>query len=131
MRRAGVIVAIVALAILLGACTDQDRPAISDWQEDWQELRATMPPAEELGDPPSQTLCSSALGELRERRVGVVPTPDAAIDPVVEEWIRVAEAALFECPPSSEEIPSLDQAYAELARLEAEVATVLRLDTTS
>lgn len=130
MRRAGVIVAIAG-AILLGACSDQDRPAISDWQEDWRELRATMPPAEELGDPPSQTVCSSALGELRERRVGLVPTPDAAIDPVVEEWISVAETALFECPPSSEEIPSLEQAYAALARLEAEVATVLRLDTTS
>lgn len=128
MRRAGVIVAI-AVAILMGACTDQDRPAISDWQEDWRELLETMPAPAELGDPPSQAVCSTALGELRERRVGLVPTPDAAIDPVVEEWIRVAEAALFECPPSSEEIPSLEQAYAELARLGAEVATVLRLDT--
>lgn len=57
------------------------------------------------------------------------PTPDPALDPVVEEWVRVAEDAFFECPPSSASIPDLASAYAELQRLEAEVEVVLRIDT--
>ena len=88
-----------------------------------------MPTAQELGDPPDRAACDSALGEIRTQRTEVFPTPDAAIDPVVHEWIRVAEDALFECPPSSRAIPDLESAYAELSLLEAEASAALSLES--
>jgi hypothetical protein len=66
---------------------------------------------------------------VRSESGDLFPTPDLAIDDVVTDWVRIAEDLLFECPPASQRVPSLEYAYGELARLEAEVATVLAIDT--
>ncbi len=87
-----------------------------------------MPTLDELGDPPDRDVCGHALGVLRSERPDLLPAPDPALDVAVEEWVVIAEDAMFECPPSSHEIADLAQAYEELARLEAEVNAVLELD---
>lgn len=50
---------------------------------------------------------------------------------VVTDWLKIAENMVFECPPSNQTIPNLEYGYNELARLEAEVAVVLAIDTDS
>jgi hypothetical protein len=87
-----------------------------------------MPTLDELGDPPDRDICGHALGILRAERPDLLPAPDPALDVAVEEWVLIAEDAMFECPPSSHEIADLAQAYEELARLEAEVNAVLSID---
>ncbi len=57
----------------------------------------------------------------------MTPSPDAALDGAVREWIQIAEMAFFECPPEGNEIDSMAKAYQELDRLEAEIETVLAL----
>jgi hypothetical protein len=83
-----------------------------------------------LGDPPDRQICGDALAELRAIQPELFPTPDLALDETVTQWVSIAEDAMFECPPSSARIPTLADAYAELARLEAEVAAVLDIDIT-
>lgn len=124
--RALVVTAI--LAIIFTACGGEDRPSLDEWQPAWDRIVELMPTATELGDPPDRAMCSEVLGEIRTARAELFPTPDAAIEAVVRDWVSAAEDALFECPPSSSDLPDLDAVYARLDRLEAEVATVLELD---
>ena len=98
---------------------------MEDWEATWDDTTAVIPSLTSLGDPPDREACGHVLGLLRSLRADVFPTPDMVFDEVVKEWVAIAEDAMFECPPSSREIPSLTYAYEELARLEAEVAAVL------
>lgn len=59
-------------------------------------------------------------------RPNLTPTPDPVIDTAVNEWFNDAEAALFECPPTSDS--DYSTTFRNLTRLAAEVATVLELD---
>jgi len=118
----------LALILILSSCSGGDRPAAPDWQPLWAGVTDALPSLTSLGDPPDRDICGPALGVLRASRPDVLPTPDLALDGVVTEWFTIAEDALFECPPSSHEIPDLASAYEELARLQAEVDAVLRID---
>ena len=117
----------VAGALTLASCADNGRPDLDQWVTDWAEMTATVPTIARLGSPPDRELCSHILGQIREGQKDLVPTPDLALDLVVREWFTVAEDAMFECPPSSSQFPSLEYAYRELARLEAEVDSVLAM----
>lgn len=119
----------MALVLLVAGCAGDSRPTPEEWQPLWQVVTSLMPTAEDLGDPPDRATCSTALGEMRSVSADLFPTPDAAIEPIVREWVRVAEDALFECPPSSAALPDLSSAFAELLRLEAEVNVVLEIDS--
>lgn len=128
--RAGSLLALVfVLLSLLGACGADDRPSVAEWQSKWEGVLADFPAAAELGDPPDRSLCTDALGMLRSTSSDLYPTPDPAIESVVDEWVLVAEQILFECAPSSGVAPDLESEYAELARLEAEVDVVLTIDS--
>lgn len=59
----------------------------------------------------------------------LVPTPDPALDEVVDDWVRLAEDAFFECPPASNQVPDFATAYAELRKLQAEVGAVIDAGT--
>ena len=126
-RRVIVVLGLVVALTGVG-CSGDERPSVAEWRPVWESLVAEVPVAADLGDPPDRAVCSAALGVLRERVQDVSPTPDQAIDGVVNEWIRVAEDLLFECPPSGETIPDLEFAYGELLRLEAEIDVVLDID---
>lgn len=123
------VVAVVGLlSVLLGACGGDDRPTVEAWLPAWDRIVDAVPSPDELGIPPDRAVCSTALGVVRSESGDLFPTPDLAIDDVVKDWVRIAEDLLFECPPASQRVPSLAYAYGELARLEAEVATVLAID---
>lgn len=128
---AAALVLVAVGSLVLTGCASDERPSPDEWQPVWLSMTNLMPSATELGDPPDRPTCSAALGEIRSARSELFPTPDAAIEPVVREWVRVAEDALFECPPSSSALPDLAAVYADLARLEAEVSTVLQIDLQS
>lgn len=124
------VVAIVGLlSVLVSACGGDDRPSVEAWVPAWNRIVEAIPTPEELGNPPDREICSTALGVVRSESGDLFPTPDLAIDDVVTDWVRLAEDLLFECPPASQRVPSIEYAYGELARLEAEVATVLAIDT--
>lgn len=117
------------MLLLLAACSGESRPSVEEWQPIWESVVDGFPTAEELGDPPDRAVCSHALGVLRSVSSDLIPTPDLAIDDVVTDWLKIAEDMMFECPPSNQTIPDLEYGYNELARLEAEVAVVLAIDT--
>lgn len=124
------VVAVVGLlSVLVSACGGDDRPSVEAWVPAWNRIVEAIPTPEELGNPPDREICSTALGAVRSESGDLFPTPDLAIDDVVTDWVRIAEDLLFECPPASQRVPSLEYAYGELARLEAEVATVLAIDS--
>jgi hypothetical protein len=113
--------------VAVASCSDSGRPRPDNWAADWEDLTTALPTLDELGDPPDRALCAHALGEIREGQAELLPAPDISLDPVVQEWFTVAEDALFECPPSSNQFPDFAYAYQVLARLEAEVEAALAL----
>jgi hypothetical protein len=128
-RLVTVLAATLVVVSLVSACGGDGRPSADEWRPIWEGVLADFPTAVELGDPPDRSICTVALGELRTTSSSLYPTPDVAIESVVDEWVRVAEQILFECAPSSGVAPDLTSEYAELARLEAEVAVVLSIDS--
>lgn len=127
-RNASTMVLVAMLLVALTACGDVSRPSVEEWRTVWNSVVNGIPTAAELGQPPDRSVCTSALAMLRERSQELFPTPDLAVDSVVREWVRIAQDAFFECPPSSAQIPSLEFALGELDRLEAEVEVVLDID---
>lgn len=119
---------VVSVALTFSACGGSSRPSASQWESVWEGATGSVPAISELGDPPDRDICGHALGALRSLRPDLFPTPDLALEGVVEEWVTIAEDAMFECPPASHEVPNLVYAYEELARLEAEVDAVLAID---
>jgi hypothetical protein len=119
---------LVALLLIASACSDSSRPSVSEWESAWAAAVDAVPSPDQLGDPPDRDTCSQALGLLRSIRTRLIPTPDPVLDPTVRKWISVAETAMFECPPTTAELPSLTVAYDELARLKAEIDVVLVID---
>ena len=115
----------IALSAVLGACADAGRPSAAEWESAWESFSASIPAEESLGDPPTRDECAEALAALRTSSADMTPSPDAALDGAVREWIQIAEMAFFECPPEGNEIDSMAKAYQELDRLEAEIETVL------
>lgn len=111
--------------VVVGACGNASRPSAAEWIPRWETIVASLPPLESIGTPPSEELCQETLGVLRTDQGHLIPSPDPAIDDVVQQWVQVAENAFFECPPSSEDVPDMAAAYDELSRLEAEVNVAL------
>ena len=91
----------------------------------WDRTVAGFPTIEELGDPPDRDVCGAALVELRSSSGDLQPTPDRGLDEPVRSWVELAEEIVFDCPPSSSIVPSLEFAYRELALIEAEIDAAL------
>lgn len=126
--RSSVLLALV-LFLLLGACAEQTRPTVAEWQLNWRAVVASLPEQPAVDEQPEAALCNETLATLRTMRPDLSPTPDRAIDDAVQEWFQIAEDAFFECPPRSGPIGSFADSYAELLRLEAEIDLVLGLDS--
>lgn len=110
---------------LLTACSSPERPDAATWLPHWEEEIAAIPSQDDLGDPPDQALCQDTLASVREENEDLLPSPSVTVDDLVTEWIQVAEAAFFDCPPEGDDIDSFDAAYEELARIEESVETAL------
>jgi hypothetical protein len=119
---------LLGLVMTAAACSDGGRPSASEWESAWTATVEAMPTLEQMGDPPDRDTCSHALGVLRSGQTELIPTPDPVLDATVQEWLAVAEDAMFECPPTSAELPNLEVAYDELGRLAAEIDVVLEID---
>lgn len=96
MRR--LVMSALALLLVAAACgeSDADRPAASAWQPAWLGLRDLVPEADAIEDDGVE-VCSRFLGEVRERRNDVLPTPDPSLDEPVEEWVAEAETVGLDC----------------------------------
>ena len=120
--------ALVLAGVLVVAGCSSDRPSVDEWQPAWDQITAAIPGDAATAVTLSESACGDTLAFLRSHRAELSPTPDLAIDDVVTAWVEIAEDAFFECPPSNEQIHDFAEAYAELERLEAEVALVLEMD---
>lgn len=110
---------------LLVACSRGDRPDTATWLPSWDAIVAVVPDQSELGDPPDEALCKETLADLRSQNEDLLPSPSVTVDDLVMEWVAVAQAAFFDCPPEGEDINSFDDAYEELDRIENSIDTAL------
>jgi hypothetical protein len=122
-RRAASLLAAVALTLV--ACSPSDRPDTATWLPGWDAIVSTVPDQSALGDPPDADLCESTLAALRTENDDLLPSPSVTVDDLVAEWVAVAEAAFFGCPPSGAGMASFGEAYDELDRIEESVETAL------
>lgn len=118
----------LAVASSLAACSGQQRPDPETWLPHWEAEIAAIPAQDELGEPPDQALCQDTLALVREENEDLLPSPSVTVDDLVTEWIAVAEAAFFDCPPEGDDIDSFDSAYEELTRIEESIETALSSD---
>lgn len=116
---------VIALAISISACSSSERPDAATWLPSWEAMVAVIPAESDLGDPPSEDLCQSTLADIRTQNSGLLPSPSITVDDLVTEWVAVAEAAFFDCPPEGEDIDSFSDAYEELQRIEDSVDAAL------
>jgi len=122
-RRGALVV--IAFSLLLSGCGRDDRPDTATWLPSWDAITSVVPAQSELGNPPDEDLCQDTLANLREQNEALLPSPSVTVDDLVTEWIAVAEAAFFDCPPEGDDINSFNDAYEELDRIEESVDTAL------
>jgi hypothetical protein len=116
---------LIAISLTLSACGGEDRPDTASWLPQWEAITSVIPDQAALGDPPSEELCQDTLASIRTENDGLLPSPSVTVDDLVNEWVAVAEAAFFDCPPEGSEIDSFSAAYEELSRIENSVDTAL------
>lgn len=119
------IVVALPLVLLLGACGRGPRPDPDEWQDTWDSMLAVVPSESDLGSPPNEQVCQSALRGIREHSEDLIPSPSVTVDDLANEWVTVAERSFFECPPDGQDITSFDDAYEEMARIEQAIAAAL------
>jgi hypothetical protein len=119
---------VAIVAVLAVGCSSAERPSVTEWQPTWDRIVGSFPTIDELGDPPDTTICNETLVALRTTSGDLQPTPDRALDDPVRSWVELAEEIVFDCPPGSSAIPSLEYAYDELTLLEAEVDGALSVE---
>ena len=105
-------------SLALGGCGEEasDRPALTEWQPEWLGTRDLVPSAGRIEDD-GAAVCGDFLGEVRERRDGLLPTPDPTLDDSVDKWIADAEALGLDCEREGDLTERLD----ELERLASEI----------
>ncbi len=91
-------VMVLTLFVAAAACgsSDADRPAVTAWEPRWIALRDLVPDPTEI-EAVGVEVCSDFLGEVRERRADVIPTPDTELDDPVTEWVAEAETIGLDC----------------------------------
>jgi len=120
---------VIACSLLFSGCSRDERPDAATWLPAWEAMTSVVPAQGDLGDPPDEDLCQDTLASLRVQNEGILPSPSVTVDDLVTEWIAVAEAAFFDCPPEGEDINSFNDAYEELDRIEQSVDTALSDET--
>ena len=110
------------LAILVAGCADA-RPTLAEWETIWNEARSALP--EYSGEPIAPEDCNEALATLRTLAPDLESVPDASLEGVVDQWLDIAEEAMFECPPRQSGTASFEEAYEAMRVLELEISAVL------
>ena len=111
-----------ALAIALATgCGAEERPAVKDWTEKWNEVRLLVPTAQEFTDG-GGPYCDRLLGQLRTELPALTPTPSESIDPALNAWSDQLRTLAFECPSN----PSvISHELSKLHDFESQIAAVL------
>lgn len=118
---------VLAGLLSLGACGDEDpdRPTATSWTPRWEAVRDLVPTAEQIDDDDGTQLCGEFLGDVRERREDLSPTPDPALDQLVQTWVSEAEALGLDCEREGD----LEERLATLEGLADDIdAAILRLE---
>jgi len=118
-------IVVAAFAVTIAGCESSDRPDAASWLAAWQEIIDVVPDQGDLGEIPDQALCQDILADLREKSEGLTPAPSVTVDDLASEWVSIAEAAFFECPPQEPDLTSFADAYEEMDRIEQSVETAL------
>lgn len=116
------IAALLATVLCLGACGDDeaDRPDLAVWTEDWSELRDLLP--EDVAIESGGTdICGEFLGEVRNRRADVIPTPDVSLDEPVGAWVSEAETLGLDCDREGDLGERLDDLATRAEEIDARV----------
>ncbi|WP_436794167.1 hypothetical protein [Actinospongicola halichondriae] len=96
MRKLAVMTLTVLLVVAACGTSEADRPGTAEWTPKWVELRDIVPDPATIEDKGVE-VCSGFLGEVRERRADVIPTPDEGLDDPVTEWVAEAETVGLDC----------------------------------
>lgn len=112
----------LSLAILVAGCADS-RPTVAEWEAIWEEARSALP--EYSGEPIPRDACTDALATLRTLAPDLESVPDPAIEGVVDQWLDIAEEAMFECPPRQSGTASFEEAYEAMRVLELEISAAI------
>lgn len=121
MSRFGHLAVTALLCCAVTAC-DSDRPARSDWADDWQSARTLVPTAAEL-DAGGQPLCDELVGAMRQQFAELDPPPFESLDDVVVSWVESAESLAFDCPRGDERGRRLTELETLAAEIDAGLAS--------
>lgn len=113
-------------ALFLVSCAEA-RPSSEEWQVEWDRVSTGIPSEAEVEINNPRSLCDEGLAFLRIHRPALLPTSDIAIDDTVTDWLELAGAMYFDCPPTG----GFSDGFATLSRLEAEVSAVVKIDEAS
>ncbi len=96
MRKLATVV--LAALFTIAACGESgsDRPELASWQPQWSALSNLIPDSTAV-DEGGVEVCSKFLGDVRERRNDVIPTPDLSLEEPVTEWVAEAETVGLDC----------------------------------
>ncbi len=111
---------LLAAVTLVAAGCGNGRPAVADWQGEWQRVVQAIPTRSAFVAGPDEDLCADALVIVRGANDDLLPTPDQALDGAVEGWLAQARETFLECPPRGA-AEGFDAAYDRLDALRAEV----------
>lgn len=100
---------VVALGLVLVACGDDEpnRPSLAAWAPAWAEVRA-LEPSVEQAEAGGTDVCGEFLGQVRDRRQDVLPTPDPSLDGPTEAWIEEAETVGLDCDREGDLVANLE-----------------------
>ncbi len=119
--------ALVWAILFLATCGPPQRPRAAEWQMAWAEARALVPEASAFAGPDAVDVCEGLLASMRKASLKMLPTPNAALDHTVQDWIDVAEGLGYACPRRKEHEAAFATAMKELATLDAEIQAGLFL----
>lgn len=115
----------LALAVISvsAACGESgsDRPELATWDPQWTELRDLIPDSTDV-ESDGVEVCSQFLGDVRERRNDVIPTPEPSLDQPITEWVAEAETIGLDCDREGDLVERLTDLHERGDSIDAEIA---------
>jgi hypothetical protein len=97
------------------------RPSIESWEVAWNEVQAAVPESVVVAAEGSREACNRLLVATREFRGRLLPSPEAALDGSIRQWLELAGGIGFSCPAAQHRLDTHRESLRELAILTAEV----------
>jgi hypothetical protein len=110
-----------AIVLFVFLACNYGRPSVELWQEAWNEIQAAVPDPGVIEVEESRKRCNKLLVATREFRGRLLPSPDAALDDSIEQWLELAGKIGFDCSPARGQVDTYRDDLRELAILAAEI----------